>query len=101
VLLTPFQCNRATNEKRKTQTSVCTRAVDGQVDVYPTVAALAGLPPPPDIVGRPLNQVGTSLEPVFLDPTVKPGTAKDYAFSEFPQCPGIHPVPGLLLCLLT
>lgn len=64
------------------------------VDVYPTVAALAGLPPPPDIVGRPLNQVGTSLEPVFLDPAVKPGSVKDYAFSEFPQCPGIHPVPG-------
>jgi len=73
---------------------VCVRACCGQVDVYPTVAALAGLPPPPDIVGRPLNQVGTSLEPVFLDPAVKPGTVKDYAFSEFPQCPGIHPVPG-------
>jgi hypothetical protein len=91
-----LQCNRAANEKREaqTETSVCVCACCGQVDVYPTVAALAGLPPPPDIVGRPLNQVGTSLEPVFLDPAVKPGSVKDYAFSEFPQCPGIHPVPG-------
>ena len=32
--------------------------------------------------------------PVFLDPAVKPGAVKNYAFSEFPQCPGHHPVPG-------
>ena len=31
--------------------------------------------------------------PAFLDPS-KPGQVKDYAFSEFPQCPGHHPVPG-------
>jgi iduronate 2-sulfatase len=63
------------------------------VDVYPTVAALAGLPPPPDLVHRAANEVGISLMPAFLDPT-KPGQAKDYAFSEFPQCPGIHRVRG-------
>ena len=62
--------------------------------VYPTVAALAGLPPPPDLAGRPANEVGTSLMPVFLDPAAKPGAVKDFAFSEFPQCPGHHPVPG-------
>jgi hypothetical protein len=64
------------------------------VDVYPTVAALAGLPPPPDLTNRPANQVGTSLLAVFQDPSAAPGTAKDYAFSEFPQCPGHHPIPG-------
>jgi hypothetical protein len=31
--------------------------------------------------------------PAFLEPG-KPGQAKDYAFSEFPQCPGIHRVRG-------
>ena len=49
------------------------------VDVYPTVAELAGLPPPPDFDGA-------SLMPAFIDPTA-PAGAKDYAFSEFPQCP--------------
>lgn len=32
--------------------------------------------------------------PIFLDPEAKPGVVKDFAFSEFPQCPGHHPVPG-------
>jgi iduronate 2-sulfatase len=49
------------------------------VDIYPTVAELAGLPSPPDMDGA-------SLMPAFLDPTALAG-AKDYAFSEFPQCP--------------
>ena len=49
------------------------------VDVYPTVAELAGLPPPPDVDG-------TSLIRAFIDPTA-PAGATDYAFSEFPQCP--------------
>lgn len=57
------------------------------------MAALAGLPPPPDLVGRPLNQVGSSLLPVFIDPGSS-GTVKNHAFSEFPQCPGRHPTPG-------
>eukprot|EP01051_Picozoa_sp_SAG22_P030127 SAG22_NODE_11520_length_481_cov_0.539267_1_plen_134_part_10 len=68
------------------------------VDVYPTVAALAGLPPPPDLAGRPANQVGASLLPAFLAPNGSTATATDspfvYAFSEFPQCPGHHPTPG-------
>ena len=64
------------------------------VDVYPTVAALAGLPPPPDLANRRTNEVGTSLMPLLLDPEAKPGAVKNYAFSEFPQCPGYHPVPG-------
>jgi len=49
------------------------------VDVYPTVAALAGLPPPPDVDG-------VSLMPAFFNPEA-PAGAKDYAFSLFPQCP--------------
>ena len=49
-----------------------------QVDVYPTVAALAGLPPPPGVEG-------TSLMPAFLEPGSNGD--KQYAFSEFPQCP--------------
>ena len=49
------------------------------VDVYPTVAELAGLPLPPDVDGA-------SLVPTFFDPAA-PAGAKDYAFSEFPQCP--------------
>ena len=47
------------------------------VDVYPTVAALAGLPAPPDMDG-------VSLLPAFADPSAAPG-AESYAFSEFPQ----------------
>ena len=49
------------------------------VDVYPTVAELAGLPSPLDVDGASLMQA-------FLDPTA-PAGAKDYAFSEYPQCP--------------
>jgi arylsulfatase A-like enzyme len=44
-----------------------------------TVAALAGLPPPP-------NMDGTSLVQAFHDPAA-PARPTDYAFSEFPQCP--------------
>ena len=49
------------------------------VDIYPTVAELAGLPSPSGVDGA-------SLMPAFLDPTA-PAGAKDYAFSLFPQCP--------------
>lgn len=56
------------------------------VDVYPTVAELAGLPAPPDMDGA-------SLVPTFFDPAA-PAGAKDYAFSEFPQCP-IDPTNNL------
>ena len=60
------------------------------LDVYPTVAALAGLPPPPDLDG-------TSLLPAFLAPSSSPVPGlsnKSYAFSEFPQCPGTHKKRG-------
>eukprot|EP00035_Acanthoeca_spectabilis_P029845 m.6657 g.6657 ORF g.6657 m.6657 type:complete len:652 (+) comp3870_c0_seq1:1-1956(+) len=60
------------------------------IDVYPTLADLAGLPPPPDIDG-------TSLKSAFLPPGhrapvsaeggVSTPTGKQYAFSQFPQCP--------------
>jgi len=49
------------------------------VDVYPTVAGLAGLPSPPDVDGA-------SLMLAFADPTAL-ASANDYAFTEFPQCP--------------
>ena len=57
----------------------------------PTVAALAGLPPPPDLAGQPPNDVGASLLPSFLSPSSQPEPGRDYAFSEYPQCPGEHP----------
>ena len=57
----------------------------------PTVAALAGLPPPPDLAGQPPNDVGASLLPSFLDPSAQLEPGRDYAFSEYPQCPGEHP----------
>ena len=56
-----------------------TFAIAELVDVYPTVAALAGLPAPPDVDG-------VSLLPAFTQPTATPDD-DDYAFSEFPQCP--------------
>ena len=55
------------------------------VDLYPTVASLAGLPPPPDVDGSDLspmmmNGATASQSRSF---TVKP---VDAAFSEFPRC---------------
>ena len=49
------------------------------VDLYPTLAALAGLPPP-ESEGEAVN--GTSLEPVFDDPVGQAGL-KAAAFSQF------------------
>eukprot|EP01050_Picozoa_sp_SAG11_P024382 SAG11_NODE_5171_length_1641_cov_0.921530_1_plen_147_part_00 len=51
----------------------------------PTVAELAGLPPPPEVDG-------VSLVPAFLSTgSLAPDLVnKTYAFSEFPQCPGTH-----------
>jgi len=48
------------------------------VDMYPTLAALVGLPPPASL-GEHVN--GTSLEPVFDDPSDI--SVKDSAFSQF------------------
>ncbi len=45
------------------------------VDIYPTLAELAGLPAPNDLAGR-------SLVPVLNDPTV---TIRDHALSQFPR----------------
>ena len=49
------------------------------VDLYPTLAALAGLPPP-ESEGEEVN--GTNLEPVFDDPVGNAGI-KTAAFSQF------------------
>ena len=46
------------------------------VDIYPTVARLAGLPLPPDVDGY-------DLSPLWADPT---SSVKDVAFSEYPRC---------------
>jgi len=55
-----------------------TRAFAEAVDIYPTLADLAGLPPPAS-QGEALN--GTSLAPVFDD--LLGATVKDAAFSQF------------------
>lgn len=48
------------------------------VDVYPTLAELAGLPAPPDLEG-------TSLASYFDNPSQE--SVKQAAFSQFPRCP--------------
>jgi len=50
-----------------------TRALVEYVDVYPTLAELAGLPAPPDLAGR-------SLTPILRDPAA-PG--REFALSQF------------------
>jgi iduronate 2-sulfatase len=52
------------------------------VDLYPTLAALVGLPPPQS-AGQQIN--GTSLVPAFEDPAGAEGSAglKQAAFSQF------------------
>jgi len=56
---------------------VKTQALVELVDVYQTVAELAGLP-------EPQGLEGTSMAPLFKDPT---SSIKDYAFSQYPRCP--------------
>jgi hypothetical protein len=45
-------------------------------DIYPTLAALAGLPPPPDVDGYDLSDL-------WKNPN---STIKPYSFSEYPRC---------------
>eukprot|EP00937_MAST-01D_sp_MAST-1D-sp2_P007299 g7299.t1 len=58
------------------------------VDVYPTLAALAGLPPPPGLDGvslAPAFETTGGAVAVEAAPPAQP--IKRYAFSQFPQCP--------------
>ena len=58
------------------------------VDIYPTLAALAGLAAPPDVDG-------TDLSPLWKSPTA---TISDAVFSEYPRCAPLSaawtPEPG-------
>jgi hypothetical protein len=54
------------------KTPVRSNSLVESVDIYPTVAALAGLPPPPDVDGY-------DLSPLWTEPNA---TIKPYAFSE-------------------
>lgn len=56
---------------------VLSKALVESVDIYPTIASLAGLPPPPDLDGM-------DLTPLFTHPEIP---LKDAAFSEYPRCP--------------
>lgn len=54
------------------------------VDLYPTMAELAGLPNPiPSELG---TKQGVSLAPVFLSPDSNHSALKPYAFSQYPRC---------------
>jgi len=54
------------------------------IDVFPTLAELAGL-------GQPVNDAfaleGVSLTPVLKDPTLPTLPSRDYALSTYPRCP--------------
>ena len=50
------------------------------VDIYPTLAALAGLPYPGDEVPQPID--GVSLVPVLRDPSIR---VRDHAYHVFPR----------------
>ena len=54
--------------------------IPGAVDLYPTFAALAGLPTP-ESLGEEIN--GTNLVPVFDDPEASHIALKPAAFSQF------------------
>ena len=66
-----------------------TKALAEAVDLYPTLAALAGLPPPAT-QGQALN--GTSLAPVFDNPGDEVGV-KDAAFSQFAKISNFSVAP--------
>lgn len=79
-----------------------TKAFAEAVDLYPTIAELAGLPDPAT-QGQHLN--GTSLVPVFEDPSNASGV-KDAAFAQFAKvcvCLGfvrVHVLRGCLFALV-
>jgi len=54
------------------------------LDIYRTLADLAGLPPPPE--GAPDAVGGSSLAPLLDDPTNAAGGARDAAFSQQAHC---------------
>ena len=63
------------------------------VDLYPTVAALAGLPPPPDIDGKDLSSLWITPTPAGSPPL------KAAAFSQYPRCPSAtNPEPVHKTC---
>ena len=53
------------------------------VDIFPTLVALAGLPPVP----ASENLEGVSLAPVLANPTLDAPHGKTAAFSQYPRCP--------------
>ena len=57
-----------------------TNALAETVDIYPTLAELAGLPPPAATVPQPFD--GNSLASVLADPTT---TVKDHAYHAYPR----------------
>eukprot|EP00038_Savillea_parva_P009232 m.182153 g.182153 ORF g.182153 m.182153 type:complete len:528 (+) comp15457_c0_seq1:109-1692(+) len=57
-------------------TAIRSNTLVESVDIYPTLAALAGLPAPPDLDGY-------DLTPIWQDPNT---TIKNYSFSEYPRC---------------
>eukprot|EP00937_MAST-01D_sp_MAST-1D-sp2_P007964 g7964.t1 len=69
-----------------------TNALVESVDIYPTVAALAGLPPPPDVDG-------TDLTPLWKAPGAP---LKAAVFSEYPRCaPAGSPWQDTTSCIKT
>ena len=60
-------------------TTIRTTELAELVDIYPTVAALAGLPPPTDVDGKDLSVLWTT--PAGSPPL------KAAAFSQYPRCP--------------
>ena len=56
---------------------VLSRSLVESVDIYPTLAALAGLPPPPDLDGIDLSSLFTHPDKQL----------KEAVFTEYPRCP--------------
>eukprot|EP01047_Picozoa_sp_COSAG01_P009611 COSAG01_NODE_397_length_17560_cov_111.258347_7_plen_172_part_00 len=63
-----------------------TRALAEAVDLYPTLASLAGLPDPRTAFAGSAGINGSDLAPVFVDPVANGG--KSAAFSQFAKTAG-------------